>query len=934
MRPGVPGRLLSALRPVRLGRRAGAGRRRTSPSTTRRSAGTTPAARGGSGPCIHAQQEGEPPSRAAPRPTDCAWFAVRSRTLTSPPHLPRAIRTCATAGCCPVLTSAGPDADDARPQGQLPVVRPGRRHPVPRQRHRHPAVGVAVDAVRLRRTGRRREEGAGLHRLGAGRRAPGRVRAGPVPHADPAWRCSRRGAATASWPSTAGRRGAAPTPATTRSPATGCSPRTAPTGSRSSTFWQTDACAASRSRVRRRVRTRLAFDAAMEFGLNSRTGRTLELTGSVAVEVEAGPAARLAAAARAALEASEMQRTFAELGTRTDRRRQLVAVGARRARPDARPRAPSTTRGSTRTGSRTATAGRSGVVGAAPRACRPSPGVGRRPAYPRIGGQPGRRRPRRGHLDAVLVRPVGVAGAAGQPGRRRAADPAPVGPARQGRTSSASSPASPAPRSTRSRPAGCRRPADRRRPIWRPGRHLLVCTPARRRPRARRTPSTSSTGAPCLVVALRRPAAARATRSRASTAGCTTPRTCAASSPGSTPACSTTRPGSPTRTASEVPRTSPHAPNVLVATPTLEMGIDIGDLSTVFLASLPRTVASYLQRVGRAGRLTGNALNLAYVTGRGEHLPKLGDPLSVINGEVRPPATYLDAEEILRRQYVAHLVDELARDGQRGPPALGSAGASDPSSRHLPRGSHRPRRERDATAHLDRVPGGIRHRRTGGSSPACGDGRRPGRRATQQPAGGRPASRPRARWQITIETLTASQRQELAGFDPGTAAAGRLARATDDDARPLRSAQAALKLTNGQLAHLRGEYWIGVLEEYGLLPNYTLLDDSVEPRRRVELDRPRQPASSRPRHAQFPRGSATAIREFAPGATFYARGLEIRIDASISAWTAPRSGRGCSARTAGTPPTPVCRARRSTSVSRGAAPPASPTPGSGWTSSS
>ena len=72
-------------------------------------------------------------------------------------------------------------------------------------------------------------------------------------------------------------------------------------------------------------------------------------------------------------------------------------------------------------------------------------------------------------------------------------------------------------------------------------------------------------------------------------------------------------------------------------------------------------MASYLQRVGRAGRLTGNALNLAFVTGRGEQLPRLGDPLSVINGEVRPPATYLDAEEILRRQYVASVADRLAR---------------------------------------------------------------------------------------------------------------------------------------------------------------------------------------------------------------------------------------------------------------------------------
>src|SRR5690606_21974881 len=74
------------------------------------------------------------------------------------------------------------------------------------------------------------------------------------------------------------------------------------------------------------------------------------------------------------------------------------------------------------------------------------------------------------------------------------------------------------------------------------------------------------------------------------------------------------------------------APNVLVATPTLEMGIDIGDLSCVMLASMPGTVASYVQRVGRAGRLTGNSLAMAFVRGRGEHLPKLYDPLSIING--------------------------------------------------------------------------------------------------------------------------------------------------------------------------------------------------------------------------------------------------------------------------------------------------------------
>jgi ATP-dependent helicase YprA (DUF1998 family) len=117
----------------------------------------------------------------------------------------------------------------------------------------------------------------------------------------------------------------------------------------------------------------------------------------------------------------------------------------------------------------------------------------------------------------------------------------------------------------------------------------------------------------------------------------------------------------------------PQAPNVLVATPTLEMGIDIGDLSTVMLGSLPRSVASYLQRVGRAGRLTGNSLVLAFIRGRGEHLPKLFEPLSVIQGQVRPPATFLNAEEILQRQYVAHVADRLARDPRRSSPKYASA---------------------------------------------------------------------------------------------------------------------------------------------------------------------------------------------------------------------------------------------------------------------
>ena len=69
-----------------------------------------------------------------------------------------------------------------------------------------------------------------------------------------------------------------------------------------------------------------------------------------------------------------------------------------------------------------------------------------------------------------------------------------------------------------------------------------------------------------------------------------------------------------------------------------------------------------------------------------------------------------------------------------------------------------------------------------------------------------------------------------------------------------------------------------MLEEFGILPNYTLLDDMVTLDVAVTwIDPETQEFRSEP--ASFARSSANALREFAPGATFYARGLEILIDA-------------------------------------------------------
>ena len=61
------------------------------------------------------------------------------------------------------------------------------------------------------------------------------------------------------------------------------------------------------------------------------------------------------------------------------------------------------------------------------------------------------------------------------------------------------------------------------------------------------------------------------------------------------------------------------APNLISATPTLEMGIDIGDLSTLLLSSVPPEEANYVQRMGRSGRRDGNRRRSRSNGRRGRH---------------------------------------------------------------------------------------------------------------------------------------------------------------------------------------------------------------------------------------------------------------------------------------------------------------------------
>ena len=96
--------------------------------------------------------------------------------------------------------------------------------------------------------------------------------------------------------------------------------------------------------------------------------------------------------------------------------------------------------------------------------------------------------------------------------------------------------------------------------------------------------------------------------------------------------------------------------NLLSATPTLEMGIDIGALSTVMQCSMPPRVANHLQRIGRAGRRDGNALALT-VANRDAHSQYFWtQPEEMLKGEVTPPGVFLRAVSVLERQLLAFAI--------------------------------------------------------------------------------------------------------------------------------------------------------------------------------------------------------------------------------------------------------------------------------------
>lgn len=107
--------------------------------------------------------------------------------------------------------------------------------------------------------------------------------------------------------------------------------------------------------------------------------------------------------------------------------------------------------------------------------------------------------------------------------------------------------------------------------------------------------------------------------------------------------------------------------NCLVSTPTLELGVDIGDLDMILMRNVPPKPSNYWQRAGRAGRRHRMAVVYTYARRSDHDSYFFEDPMRMLDGRIETPQFNLRNDVMVRKHVHAAIVSELIRMSRQDP---------------------------------------------------------------------------------------------------------------------------------------------------------------------------------------------------------------------------------------------------------------------------